>query len=171
MDRISSIKLAIKNETSEMAFYLNEARRSENPVTKALFGTLAEDEKEHMQRIRALNDKLVADGSWPKDMPIEVKGTNIKAVLKGLGRNPEISAKHNDDDLAALRTGIEFENNGAKFYSELAEISENPQEAGFFRFLADIEREHMMSIQDSLFYLEDPQGWLESKERSGLDGA
>ena len=78
---------------------------------------------------------------------------------------------HNDDDIAALRKGIEFESSGAKFYSELAEACNNPQERKFFGFLAQIEREHMLSIQDSLFYIEDPEGWFESKGRAGLDGA
>jgi hypothetical protein len=47
----------------------------------------------------------------------------------------------------------------------------NPQEKKFFSFLAQIEREHMLSMKDSLFYLEDPEGWFESNGRAGLDGA
>ena len=38
-------------------------------------------------------------------------------------------------------------------------------------FLADIEREHRISLQDSLSYLEDPESWLEASEHQGLDGA
>jgi rubrerythrin len=171
MDRMSSIELAIKNESSEMAFYLNEARRSENPVAKALFKTLAEDEKEHKNRLLGLHEKLVADGSWPSDVPIEVNGTNIKSVLGGLGRDPASFAKHSEDDIAALKKAISFEENGAKFYSDISKTCDSAAEAAFFRFLSQIEREHMLSIQDSLFYLEDPEGWLEAKERSGLDGA
>jgi len=37
MDHMSSIELAITNETKEMEYYLNHARRSRNPVAKALF--------------------------------------------------------------------------------------------------------------------------------------
>jgi hypothetical protein len=33
-----------------------------------------------------------------------------------------------------------------------------------------MEREHYLSIQDSIFYLEDPAGWFESKERGLLEG-
>lgn len=170
MDRMPSIELAIRNETAEMDYYLAEAKRSKNPVAKRLFETLAEDEQEHMTRLRALHGRLTADGSWPADVPIEVAGTNVKQVLESLGRDRE-SAAHEDDDIAALNKGIGFEQNGSKFYAELAEACDNPQERKFFSFLAGIEREHMLSIQDSLFYLEDPQGWLEEKERSGLDGA
>ena len=171
MDRMSSIELAIKNEKSEMEYYHGEAKRSENPVAKRLFETLAQDEREHMVRLRTLHEKLTADGSWPEDVPIEVAGTDIKQVLSGLARDKKTAKMHNDDDIAALRKGIEFESSGAKFYSELAEACNNPQERKFFGFLAQIEREHMLSIQDSLFYIEDPEGWFESKGRAGLDGA
>lgn len=170
MDRMSSIELAIRNETAEMEYYLTQARRSRNPVARRLFETLAEDEKEHMTRLRALHGRLTADGSWPEDVAIEVAGTNVKQVLDSLGRD-QGTAAHDDDDIAALNRGIDLEQNGSKFYSGLAEVCQNPQEQRFFRFLAGIEREHMLSIKDSLFYLEDPQGWLEEKERAGLDGA
>jgi rubrerythrin len=170
MDRMSSIDLAIQNETTEMEFYLAEAQRSRNPVAKRLFETLAEDEQEHMTRLRTLHGKLTAAGSWPEDVAIEVAGTNIKHVLENLARNRETTA-HDDDDIAALNKGIGFEQKGSEFYSNLAGACTNTQEQKFFRFLSGIEREHMLSIQDSLFYLEDPQGWLEEKGHAGLDGA
>mgnify|MGYP003572590946 FL=1 len=171
MDRISSIELALKNEQSEMEYYLNNARRSNNPVARKLFETLAADEREHMTRIKGLHQKLLADGSWPDDLPIAVAGTNIKEALAAVSRIGEEAANHDADDIAALKQGIEFEQGGSKFYGELAEACDNPQEARFFRFLSGIEREHLLSIQDSLFYLEDPEGWLESHERHHLDGA
>lgn len=170
MEKMPSIELAIRNETAEMEFYLGEARRSKNPVAMRLFETLAEDEKEHMTRLRALHGRLVSSGSWPEDVAIEVAGTNIGKVLDGLARTAG-DAAHDDDDVAALKKGIGFEQNGAKFYAELAQACDNPQERKFFSFLSGIEREHMLSIQDSLFYLEDPEGWLEEKGRAGLDGA
>mgnify|MGYP003572540499 CR=1 FL=1 len=171
MDRISSIELALKNEQAEMEYYLSHARRSNNPLARRLFETLAADEQEHMTRIRGLHEKLLTDGSWPEDMPIQVAGTNIKEALAAVSRLGDEASNHDGDDLAALRQGIEFEQGGSKFYAELSEACDNPQEARFFRFLAGIEREHLLSIQDSLFYLEDPEGWLEAQERQSLDGA
>ncbi|MFO8073910.1 MAG: ferritin family protein [Polyangia bacterium] len=170
MDKMSSIELAIQNERTERQFYLNEAGRSQNPVAKRLFETLAEDEEEHERRLTGLHEKLTSDGSWPEHVPIELADTNVKSVLDGIARKQETVA-HDDDDIAALNKAIEFEQKGSKLYADLAEECDNPAEKKFFSFLAGIEREHMLSIKDSLFYLEDPQGWLEDKERQGLDGA
>ena len=75
MDRISSIEFAIKNEQTEKEYYLNEANRTKNPVAKRLFETLAADEEEHKNRLQVLYEKLIADGSWPKDVSVEVAGT------------------------------------------------------------------------------------------------
>lgn len=171
MERMSSIELAIKNEKSEMEYYLAQANRSKNPVAKALFETLAEDEKEHMTRLTGLHEKLIANGKWPEDVSITVAGTNVRKVLDKVVSVAGSAENHDTTDLDALRQGVKFESNGHRFYKELSEVCDNPKEAEFFRFLAGIEREHMLSIQDSLYYLEDPEGWIESKSRSGLDGA
>jgi rubrerythrin len=170
MDRISSIQFAIENEATEMVFYQKQADRTSSAVAKALFETLAHDEKEHMTRIRVLHEKLTSDGSWPDHVPIEVAGTDVMAVLEKARASAD-QGEASADDLEALNKGAKFEEKGAAFYGELADKCENPQEAKFFRFLSQIEREHMLSIKDSILYLEDPEGWFESKERAGLDGA
>ncbi len=171
MDRMSSIELALMNEKKEMEFYSAQAERSRNHVAKAMFRILARDEKEHMTRIKGLHEKLVADGSWPETASIEVAGTDIREVLDTQIAEAAAGSEHDGDDVEALKRGIEFETNGEKFYAELAETCENPMEKEFFSFLSGIEREHKLSMTDTLEYLENPESWNERHERSGLDGA
>ena len=171
MDRMSSIEMAIKNEETEMAFYSNEARRSRNPLAKAMFENLARDEEEHMKRIRGLHERLIATGAWPEDMPIEVAGTDIAKTLNDLVGKQEAATDHDDDDILALEKAVDFESRGAAFYADLAGECTNPMESSFFQFLARIEREHHLSLTDSLAYLRDPENWMLQHERAGLDGA
>ena len=171
MERMSAINLAIENEHTEMQYYLQQAARSGNPVIKVLFETLAADEKEHMERIQALHAKLTTDGQWPQDLPISVDGTDIIDRVNKLKKETGTTSTHDDNDIAALEKAAAGEAEGAKFYAELAENCDNVQEKKFFTFLSNIEREHLLSIKDSIFYLEDPAAWLEEKSRSGLDGA
>ena len=171
MDRMPSIELALKNEQAEMEFYLNEARRSKNPLARTMFASLAKDEEEHMNRIRQLHQRLISSGSWPADVPIEVQDTNVREVLDGLVKKQGSAADHDRDDEQALQRAAEFEARGAKFYADLAESCENPMEKNFFSFLSRIEKEHHLSVTDSLAYLSDPQAWMMEHERSGLDGA
>jgi rubrerythrin len=171
MDYMSSLKLALKNEAAEMKFYQNESARSKNPLAKQMFAQLADDEKEHMQRIRQLHEKLTSDGAWPRDVAIEVNDTNVRDVLNEMTKNPGAATRHDDDDMAALKKASEFEGKGAKFYADLAAECKNPMEKNFFLFLSRIEREHQLSIMDSISYLEDPKAWMLEHERAGLDGA
>ena len=121
MDRMASIELAMKNEKTEMEYYLRESERSSNPVAKALFRTLAADEAEHMTRIQGLHRKLIADGAWPEDVAIEVAGTNVRDVLDGLLGKSGSGEGKSGDDIAALKQGAEFEEKGAVLEGELAD--------------------------------------------------
>jgi len=171
MDRISSIELAMKNEKTEMNFYLNEAGRSKNPLAKAMFALLAKDEEEHMTRVAGLHKSLMVDGEWPEDVPIEVAGTDIRETLDSLVSKKGSSEDHDDDDIKALEKAIEFEGRGEKFYMDLSQAAPNRAEKDFFSFLSGIEREHRLSLADSLNYLKNPETWMEEHEKSGLDGA
>lgn len=171
MERMPSIELALKNEKTEMEFYLNQAARSNNPLAKKMFTTLAQDEEEHMSRIQGLYDKLRSDGSWPQEVPIEVRGTNVREVLDSLVAQSGSARNHDDDDLAALEKASRFEADGAKFYADLAQACSNPMERNFFQFLSRIEKEHHLSVTDSLAYLRDPEAWMMQHERATLDGA
>jgi rubrerythrin len=170
-DYMASLELALKNEATEMKFYQNESQRSKNPLAKKMFDLLANDEKEHMQRIRHLHEKLIADGTWPKDVPIEIKGTNVRDVLNGLTAKLDNATRHDDDDMAALEKAADFEAKGSKFYAGIADTCKNSMEKNFFMFLSRIEREHHLSLVDSISYLKDPQTWMMEHERAGLDGA
>jgi rubrerythrin len=171
MDRMSSIELAMKNEQAEKEFYLGHAKRTRNAVARILFEALAADEDEHKKRLATLYNKLKSDGAWPETVPIEVAGTDVRRRLAAAERGSEEASRHDGDDLDALRKAESFEAAGGALYGNLAAACANPQEKAFFHFLAGIEREHLLSVRDSIAYLEDPQGWLSARERSGLDGA
>jgi rubrerythrin len=171
MDRMTSIELALKNEQAEMEFYLQEAKRSKNALARGVFETLANDEHEHMKRIRGLHARLLEKGSWPRDVALEVQGTNVRKVLEGFAGQSGAAKDHDHDDVAALEKARAFEGKGTKFYADLAAICENPMEKTFFTFLSQIEREHLRSIEKSLAFFKDPASWSMERERSGLDGA
>ena len=75
------------------------------------------------------------------------------------------------DDLNAVRTAIEFEAKGAKFYADLRDAVSDPKEKEFFDLLAKIENEHYLSLKDTEEYFIDPQSWYRKAEHHTLDGA
>lgn len=146
-DRIRAIEVAIKNEAREQEFYLTNARRTKHPVGQSTFKTLADEELEHLERLRQLYDELSEKGRWPETIPLTVGDTNVKEVLAGAPHGETEDPESDDDDLAAVRMAMEFEAQGARFYMELGEKVGDPKEKEFFGLLARIEREHYLALQ------------------------
>lgn len=170
--RFDSLELALKNEATERKFYLDNASRTNNPLGKAMFLEIADDELEHFERLKELHAAWTEKGKWPETVPLKVKDTKVRNTLKKFsGSAQKGSSPADPDDLKAVQTAIEFEANGAAFYARLRDQSADPREQAFFNLLADIEHEHYVSLLDTEEYLRDPEGWFRRKERHGLDGA
>lgn len=170
-ERVKALEMAIHNEAREMEFYRKHSQRTTHPLGKKMFLTLADDEREHMERIRVLHRRLQEQGRWPEDVPLEVKGTQVKEVLRSVIESVEGLKEAHRDDLEAVRIAIDFETKGEAFYAALAQRTDNPMEREFYRFLSSMEHDHLMSLKDTLEYFENPEGWFTAKERHTLDGA
>jgi rubrerythrin len=170
-ERIQALEIALNNELREKEFYLKNAERTTNSLGKLMFATIASDEDEHYRRIQGLHKRLKQEGKWPETVPIQVKGTEVKDVLKAFVKGVDTSAKSDEDDLKAVKIAIDFETKGEMFYNDLAKKVDNPMEKKFYEFLTSIEREHRLSLEDTLEFFEDPAGWYRMKERQHVDGA
>jgi len=170
-ERIDSLELALKNEATERKFYLDHAQRTDNPLGKEMFLEIADDELEHFQRLKELHAVWAEKGKWPETVPLQVKGTEVKDVLKKFVDSVNTSSKADVNDLEAVRTAIDFETKGQKFYGDLAKNVADPVEKKFYEFLASIEGEHRLSLVDTLEYFQDPAGWFRVKEHHHIDGA
>ncbi|HNR11911.1 MAG TPA: ferritin family protein [Thermodesulfobacteriota bacterium] len=169
-NRLNSLEVALNNELKERAFYLNHSQRTSNPVGKAMFQQIADEELEHYERLKQLHDLWQQQKKWPETVPLQVKNTNVKDVLKNMLKQSDSMPKGEDDDLQAIQTAIEFEARGAAFYAELRDSVADPQEKQFFNLLATIENEHYLSLKDTEEFLTDPVSWYRIKEHHHLDG-
>ncbi len=169
--RMKALEVAMENEAREAEFYRKHSERTSNPLGKKMFVSLAHDEREHMERIKALHARLQQQGRWPDEVPLEVKGTQVKEVLRSFAESPQRLSVADRDDLEAVRIAIEFEQKGEAFYKDLAGKVEGRAEKEFFSFLASMEHDHLVSLKDTLEYFQNPEGWFTAKERHTIDGA
>jgi len=170
-DRLNALDVALKNEMSEHEFYLKNAERTKNPVGKAMFQQIAADELEHYERLKQLHESWAKDKKWPDTVPLKVKETVVKDVLKDVIKKAANAPAGDADDLKALEEAIDFEGQGATYYARLRDNVTDPKEKAFFELLANIEHEHYVSLKDAEEYMKDPASWYRKAERSGLDGA
>lgn len=170
-ERLNALDVALTNETRERQFYLKSAERCRNKLGISMFKQIADDELEHYERLKEIHARWKQEQKWPESLPVKVKGTAVKDILKDFLQNAESSAPGNDDDLKAVRTALDFEAKGEKFYAELRDASTDPKEKAFFEILSQMERQHYLSLKDTEEYFVDPEGWFTREEHHGVDGA
>ncbi|HAJ27886.1 MAG TPA: hypothetical protein DCG53_11710 [Syntrophus sp. (in: bacteria)] len=170
-DRLNALDVALNNEMREHEFYLKNAERTKNPVGKAMFQQIAADELEHYERLKQLHENWSKDKKWPDTVPLKVKETIVKDILRDVVKKAANAPAGDADDLKALEEAIDFEGQGATYYARLRDDVTDPKEKAFFELLANIEHEHYVSLKDTEEYLKDPASWYRKAERSGLDGA
>jgi rubrerythrin len=169
-ERISAIEVALNNEVREREFYHQNARRTKNLLGKKMFQKIGDEELEHYQRLKQLHETWEKKEKWPGTVPLKVNNTVVKDVLKEFLKKEDAKEEGDTDDLNAVRTAIEFEAKGAKYYAELRDAVSDPKEKDFFDLLAKIENEHYLSLKDTEEYFIDPQSWFRKAEHHSLDG-
>jgi len=169
--RLNALEVALNNEMREREFYLKHAERTSNPVGKAMFQQIADEELEHYERLKQLHQSWQDQGKWPETVPLVVAESNLENTLREVIRQLNQAEPGDDDDLQAVRTAIGFEAEAGKFYEKLRDASPNPKEKDFFALMAKIEFEHLASLKETEGYFLDPAGWYQKMEHSGLDGA
>jgi rubrerythrin len=169
--RLNALVVALHNESREREFYLTHAKRTTNPVGKTMFRQIADDELEHYERLKQLHETWEKAKKWPGTVPLKVKNTVVKDVLKDMVQKAEKMPKGDADDLEAVRTAIDFEARGEKYYSDLRDSVSDPKEKEFFDLLSKMEREHYLALVDVEELMTDPVSWYRRREHHGIDGA
>jgi len=170
-ENLNALEVALTNEMGEREFYLKNAERTKNPVGKAMFNQIADEELEHYERLKEVHERWERNEKWPETVPLKVKDTIVKDILKDSVKNLDKMPEKDDDDLKAIQTAIDFESKGASHYAQLRDNVSDPKEKEFFNLLSNIEHEHYLSLKDTEEYLIDPASWYVKAEHHGLDGA
>jgi len=169
-ERLNALEVALNNEMREREFYLKHAEQTKNPLGKAMFKNIAEEELEHYERLKELQKKWKKNDKWPETVPLTVKKTNIKEILVDTIKNIDKTIQADAGDLEAIKIAVEFEEKGTRFYEKLRDASADPKEKEFFDLLAMIENEHYMSLRDAEEYFSDPTSWFIKVEHHSMDG-
>ena len=168
--RLNALEVALNNEVREREFYLKNAKRTKNVLGKKMFQQIGNDELEHYERLKQLHQKWSKQEKWPETIPLKVKDTVVKDILLDFVKKIDMKAKGDADDLEAVRTALDFEAKGAKFYAELRDSVSDPKEKQFFDLLSKMENEHYLSLKDTEEYFIDPVSWYRMVEHHTLDG-
>jgi len=169
--RLNALEVALENEKRERAFYIENAKRTKNPVGRAMFEQIADDELEHYERLSELHKRWKKDEKWPDTVQLAVKKSTVSDLFKKTAGGKGDMPPGDDDDLKAVKIAIDFEARGIQHYADLRDSSSDAKEKAFFDLLSSMEREHYLSLKDTEEFLTDPVSWYRRTESPGLDGA
>ena len=169
-DRLNALEVALNNEMKERTFYLKHAQRTKNPIGQAMFRQIGNEELEHYERLKQLHDAWEKSERWPETVPLKVEDTLVKEVFKDVIKKVDKIPEEDADDLEAVRTAIEFEAKGVKYYAELRDSVSDVKEKAFFDLLSRFENEHYLSLKDTEEYFTDAASWYRKQEHHSFDG-
>jgi rubrerythrin len=158
------IECTIKMKQETKSHYERLTEAVGEPELKRLFSLLAAAEEEHIGKLMVLKDDMSKIGS---------AGFNSLAESVCVF-NPHIDPRHlaeelrNDPD--AYLHVVHEEEDTIEFFDQLKSQTGNDQMKRICQALADKEREHLTTLENIYFFVEEPRTFLEWGEFSNLKG-
>lgn len=169
--RNEMLDLALEMEEKGKNFYEKAFNSCRNPQCKEIFAALAQEEIAHSKRIKQIYETLISGKGWTRDWE-KVKGfrEDLSLFIQQLGKKEREKITAETSDLEAVDLGVAFESASIKFYEEHRVRATDPLETAFLDQMIREEKGHLKALNDTRYYLTDPEGWFLEKERAGLDG-
>lgn len=151
-DSASALLRALRFEKAGKRYFAMSAAKSADPYAKEVFLLLAGLEEKHMEDIRAIHDRLAAEGKFPavSSTPSEERMRLFARALRQVRKQRMITGAAAD----AMRKALAFEAEGREMYRRMAQGATHPQEKKFFRLLSAEEQSHFEVVYEYLDYLE-----------------
>jgi rubrerythrin len=138
---------ALEFETNGRAFFLEAAKKTSDYFGKIIFNSLAEEELDHIEKIKSIAQSLKENEKWP---PSEDHGAeDMKNIFETARVRMDEMIKDRTDDLTAVKIAIDLEQKGFRFYSGLASKAADLREKKFYQRLASEEKRHLRILEDT----------------------
>jgi rubrerythrin len=161
---MNNIETAIKMEQEAVDFYTKCAEKTNNPLGKKMFLSIAEDEKNHMACAIKVTQK---QGFKPSEItPFQ----NMKKIFEQNKNDMLERVASTTGELEALELSIKMEQDAIAFYKKAAAQATNPEEKSLFDCLVNDEEEHLKIIQNTHSFLSDTGHWFMWEEHSIVEG-
>ncbi len=147
---------ALLFEESGIKFYRELAAETDNPLSKKLFASLAEQEKYHAEMIK----NYQANKEYKKIIFDSIEET-VRNIFNELGK--ELIGK-DVEHIAGIEKAMKMEKAGYDLYTDAYNSSQNNEDKAFLKFLIDMEKEHYEALANLHYYYTDTANWIAEDE-------
>jgi len=169
-----ALKKALDMEEEGHDFYVKTAKKTTNPLGKATFTALAEDEIDHIKAIKAFYAHICGQKSVClniKELIQEHAAMHKKSVFKKAMKDFKDKIDVATDDIKAYKFAMDIENNGLKVYKHMLDTAGGDKELEeMLKFLIGEESTHYNLLQSTYEYLSDPGAWFLKEEKPIVEG-
>lgn len=137
-------------------FYRQLATETDNPLSKKLFFSLAEQEKYHAEMIK----NYQVNKKYEKIVFDSIEET-VRSIFAELGK--ELIGK-DVDHIAGIEKAMEMEKEGYDLYTEAYNSTQDPDDRAFLMFLIEMEKEHYEGLANLHYYYTDNGNWIAEDE-------
>lgn len=142
------IRAAKEVEKNGHRFYSSMVERTGNALIKELFGWLAQDEVEHLRRLKKLEEKFDDDLMWADDEFLPYLNRFKDSEIFPTAERLEQVLAEQGADLKVLDLAIEAEENFAAYFRKAEENARTDDGKEAFAWLAGEEERHARIIRE-----------------------
>lgn len=165
VESLQAIETAIQIEKDGLEFYTEAAQQTANSSGKKMFQSLARDEAAHLKLFEAIRESLLKDGNWLSPEQVAAIGPKRPAHPLIFPSSDESKAVELPErELAALRRGIQAEEDSIAFYSEQRDKTNDPNTKSTYFYLIEQEEGHRTILQGEYDYLTNTGFWFDIRE-------
>lgn len=162
----SAVQLALQFEKDGYEFYNDISKRAGNKLGREMFEFFAKDELKHIKRIKDfIKGRYKIKPRKAGEEPIR----RFNTVFSEAGEEAKKSLTE-ADDITALKTAMNIETDGYKFYDTAEKNADTPEEKDLFNFLKEEESQHYRILKNTYDYLNNTADWFFAEEGPMLDG-
>jgi rubrerythrin len=159
------LKMALEMEEEGFQTYTEGAKTIKNSLGKRMLERLAQDELNHMNRIREVYEALEGKRNWNT---VTIQPPRESATFQDifnrlrtdLNQSMEELGNHGVDDEEVIETGINLENYSKFFYAEAAKKVKDEKIKEFLEILTREEQAHYDALRKVNSFMADPANWF-----------
>lgn len=161
---MTAVETAIKMESDAIKFYQQGAEKTNNPVGKKMFLSIAEDEKRHLKFLTELL----------KGLDLKIEGSSpikaVKTIFEDMKDTMMQRLEATQDEMEAFRIAMNMEKEGVEFYKKASSESLTDKERALFQRLVHEEEEHYSIFANTFSFMSDTGNWFMWEEKGIVEG-
>lgn len=173
IEELQALEHALKTEEDGYKYYREASTRTQDPLARKFFATLANDEFLHITLIKEFHRNLTTN---PMDQRITLPNfpedykSRLKTVFEEARQEIHEKVKPDTGVLDVYRDSMALETQAANFYQGRLAASQSESAKQLWDWLFRFESEHYRMLSETLSFLEKSDLWYMDQEKAIFEG-